>query len=952
MNYKDTLNLPKTKFKMKARLDQLEPRMQKQWDEKQLHKKLHDQRKGCPKYILHDGPPYPTGDLHLGTGLNKVLKDFFVKYHSMRGYDAPYVPGWDCHGLPIEVKVLEELGEKRKTTSTYVVRKKCRRYAEKYLKLQKKQFKSLGITGYWENPYLTLNTNYEAGTLEVFAEMVDKGYVYRALKPVHWCHHCHTVLAEAEIEYQDIESPSIFVNFPARLDDGQSGEVDLNELFSLDSNDKVNILIWTTTPWTLPANLAIAVHPDADYVAVRYEHPRTHERTVSILSARLAPLVMPDCGVEEYETLGKVEGKRLIGMKYRHPFMNRESPVLGADYVTLTDGTGCVHTAPGHGLEDYVTGVKNELEILSPVDENGTFTDEAGPFSGQHIHQADETIVGHLHDQGFMLHSESSSHSYPHCWRCHRSVIFRSTNQWFVSMDHAELRRKTLEEVQHVQWVPAWGEKRMTQMLSERPDWCLSRQKSWGVPIPAFYCNDCGEVLLNKETVMHVAKVFAEKGSDSWFESDSAEHFMPDNIKCPRCNGENWSKEKDIFDVWFESGSSHNSVLRKRDILQFPADVYLEGTDQYRGWFQLSLLPSMAAWNSPPYKSVVTHGFVVDEKGNKMSKSAGNFIGVKEAVKDFHAEIIRLWALSVDYRNTINVSDSYIKENMVDAYRRIRNTFRYLLGNLADFDPDLHAVSYDDLEDFDRWALDQTAQLTENLEKAWNSHALHRVYGHLHNFCAVQMSSIYFDALKDRLYCSVSDWRQRRSAQTALHHILLSLVKVCAPVLVHTAEEIWSHVKHPDEELESVHLCHWPTPPKEWPNKDVSTRWEILLGVREELARCVERLREEKIVSNNMEVTAAIWAEDESLRNLLQSNSNPLMELLMVSELNLLECRPGDSELERMQSGAKMESLYISVQKSDHPKCPRCWNLRASVGSDSSHPDLCERCAKAVTELA
>ncbi len=955
MSYKETINLPKTKFSMKARLAELEPRIQKKWDEMRLYEKLRQSRAGRPKYVLHDGPPYPTGDLHLGTGLNKVLKDFLVRYHSMHGRDAPFVPGWDCHGLPIEVKVLEELGRQRESAGTSGIRRKCRRYAEKYLELQKQQFRSLGVAGDWSNPYLTLDTGYEAGTLEVFAELVGNGYVYRDLKPVHWCHHCRTVLAEAEIEYSETAGPSIFVNFPALRHSRNGSSVDPFKLFDLKDDDRVNLLIWTTTPWTLPANLAIAVHPQADYVAVRYRHPATGENTVSILSARLAPLVLPDCGVDDYQLLGKVEGNDLIGMQYLHPFMDRENPVLPAGYVTLSDGTGCVHTAPGHGLEDYATGLEHGLDILSPVDEKGFFTGEAGPFAGQHIDEAGPEIVDWLVQKGHMLHSERTVHSYPHCWRCHRPVIFRATNQWFLRMDHENLRDRTLDAVQDVQWVPEWGEKRMRQMLDERPDWCLSRQKSWGVPIPAFYCNGCGEVLLTKKTVLHVADVFAANGSDSWFEADSAEPFLPDDTVCPGCGARDWSREQDIFDVWFESGSSHHSVLRKREGLQFPADVYLEGTDQYRGWFQLSLLPSMAAWNEPPYRTVLTHGFVVDDKGNKMSKSAGNFIGVNDAVKEFHAEILRLWALSVDYRNNINVSETYIKDNMVDAYRRIRNTFRFLLGNLADFDPDAHALPHEELEEFDRWALDQTARLVEGLEDAWDNYDLHKVYGLLHNFCAVQMSSVYFDALKDRLYCSAPGWRARRSAQTALHNILLVLVKACAPVLVHTAEEVWSHVRHRDEEAESIHLCHWPQTPRQWLDEQLNDQWTRILAVRSELARCVEKLREEKEVSNNMDVVAVLWAQDRELHDLLSSHKDTLMELLMVSELKVPEEQPHLNIMTGkygVRWGEKERSLYISVDRSEHPKCARCWNLRPTVGASENHPDLCRRCCEAVSEPA
>ncbi len=947
MSYKDTINLPKTKFSMKARLSDLEPRVQAQWDKMDLYRKLRDKKAGCQRYVLHDGPPYPTGDLHLGTGLNKVLKDFLVRYQSMRGCDAAFVPGWDCHGLPIEVKVLEELGKKRESATIPEIREKCRKYAGKYLKLQKKQFKSLGINGDWDSPYLTINKQYEAGTLEVFAEMVAGGYVYRDLKPVHWCHHCHTVLAEAEIEYDDVDSHSIFVNFPILKHGGTESGTDPYKLFDLKDEDQVNLLIWTTTPWTLPANLAIALHPQADYVAVRYDHPETGKSTVSILSARLAPLVLTECGVEDYELLGNAEGNQLLGMHYRHPFMERHSPVLPAEYVTLDDGTGCVHTAPGHGLEDYRTGLEHGLEILSPVDDKGYFTEDAGPFAGLHINEANQKIVEYLSEPGYILRSGKTSHSYPHCWRCHRPVIFRATNQWFVRMDHQNLRKKALSATEDVDWVPEWGRKRMQLMVGERPDWCLSRQKSWGVPIPAFYCSKCGEVLLTRETVLHVANVFAEKGSDYWFENTSAEEFLPEGTSCTECGSTDWNKERDIFDVWFESGSSHNSVLKKREELAFPADMYLEGSDQYRGWFQLSLLPSMAAWDQAPYKTVLTHGFVVDEEGNKMSKSAGNFIGVEEAVQNFHAEILRLWALSVDYRNTINVSYSYIRDNMADAYRRIRNTFRFVLGNLADFNPDSHAVSYGDMAEFDRWALDQTGRLVHNLQSAWENYELHRVYELLHNFCAVQMSSIYFDALKDRLYCSGADWPARRSAQTALHKILLTLVRICAPVLVHTAEEVWSHVSHPDEEAESIHLCNWPEVPERWLDDKLNQTWQRILNVRQDLARCVEKLREDKKVSNNMEVKASLRTGDESLLSLLNSKKDALIELLMVSELKIMEAKPGEPDHQDMAKGEKEPELRIMVSRANHQKCARCWNIRPSVGANTLQPDLCERCVKA-----
>ena len=947
MNYKETINLPSTEFSMKADLQKLEPQMQRKWDEMDLYARTRAARKGRDKYVLHDGPPYPTGDLHLGTGLNKVLKDFFVRYRTMRGCDSPFVPGWDCHGLPIEVKVLEELGERRETTPKRRVRELCRKYALNYVEKQKQQFKSLGVGGDWENPYLTLSPQYERGILEVFAEMVGHGFVCRDLKPVHWCYHCGTVLAEAELEYEDISGPSIFVNFPVPRHTGAAPTVDPWKLFNLHERDDVYVLIWTTTPWTLPANLAVAVREGADYVAVRYRHPGSGKTVVSIIAEATAAGVLSLAGVKEHETLGSVKGRDLVGVQYRHPFMDRDCPVVPADYVTLDDGTGCVHTAPGHGLEDYVTGLAHGLPILSPVDEKGYFTDEAGPFSGLHIMEGDGAIMRHLTDEGHMLWSGESTHSYPHCWRCHQPVIFRATKQWFVRMDHEGFRARAIKAAEQTRWVPQWGLERIRLMLEERPDWCISRQKSWGVPIPAFYCRQCGEVLLTRDVVLKVAEVFGDRGSDSWFENDDAGDFLPRGTRCAKCGSQNWQKESDIFDVWFESGSSHHSVCRKRPELSFPADMYLEGTDQYRGWFQLSLLPSMAAWGEPPYKTVLTHGFVVDEQGRKMAKSLGNFISVEEGVTAFRAEILRLWVLSVDYRDQISVSEDYIKENMADAYRRFRNTFRYLLGNVADFDPSRHAVPHAELREIDKWALDETARLVKAVSEAWEEFDLHRVFTLLHNFCAVQMSAVYLDALKDRLYCSGREWKERRAAQTVLHRVLLTLCKLSAPVLVHTAEEVWSHITHRDEDTDSVHLCHWPEPEQEWLSDEVHERWERILTVRDEVARAVEGLRDRKVVANNMQVKATLWSESKGLAAIMREHADALRELLMVSELVL-----PDAEQEGMTSGVKEPKLHIAVAASPHAKCARCWNLRPSVGRDAACADLCERCVRAVKSLA
>jgi len=936
MNYKDTINLPKTKFKMKANLDQLEPAMQKRWDKMDLYRVIREARAGATKFTLHDGPPYPTGDLHIGTGLNKILKDFIVRYRTMCGDDAPYVPGWDCHGLPIEWKVLQELGAARETLSKAEIRKKCRNYALKYVKAQKKQFKSLGVNGDWDDPYLTILPGYEAGIMEVFAEMVGKGFIYRDLKPIHWCYNCSTALAEAELEYEDVTGPSVYVNFPVTSN--------VSDMFDVTPEDEVNILIWTTTPWTLPANLAVAVLPSADYVAVRYAHPDTGTRTVSILAKALVEQVMETAGVADFEVVGQATGQQLTSLTYRHWFLDRQSPVLPAQYVTLTDGTGCVHTAPGHGQEDYITGMNHGLEILSPVDANGHLDERAGQFNGLHIDEGSKAIVEFLVEEGHMLHGAEATHSYPHCWRCHHPVIFRATNQWFVRIDHDGFREQALEAVKTTRWVPGWGQERIRSMITDRPDWCISRQRTWGVPIPAFYCRACGDVLLTKEVTLNVAKVFEERGADSWFRTDDATEFLPEGTTCT-CGACDFEKETDILDVWFESGSSHNSVVRRRPELSFPADVYLEGVDQYRGWFQLSLLPSLAAWGQAPFKTVVIHGFVVDDQGKKMSKSLGNFISVSDGVKDFRADILRLWCSSVDYHDQMSVSPEAFKQGMADSYRRIRNTFRFLLGNIADFDPAQHSVPLAEMPEIDRWALDALARLVQTVQRGWDDFEIRKVYTPILMFCSQVLSGAYLDVTKDRVYCSAADWKARRSAQTVMHQMLLALTKLVAPILVHTAEQVWDHIEHPDEDVPSVHLASFPQPPAEWLDDALHTRWQRLLAVRDDVARAIEALREEKIVSQSMEVNVTLATTDADLLALLTAHEADLHELILVSDLTILDAVPTDAE---MAPGKGEPTLLIQAVPSTHPKCVRCWNLRSSVGQSAEHPELCARCVKAV----
>ena len=943
MDYKKTVNLPKTDFRMKANLLQREPVIRQQWEEQDLYGQVRAARAGKPKFVLHDGPPYPTGELHIGTGLNKILKDFVVRFHTMLGHDSPYVPGWDCHGLPIEHRVMQELGDKAKDLDKTEIRSLCKAYAEKFVDIQRGQFKALGVQGDWDRPYLTLQPSYEGGIIEVFGKLVDKGYVYRGTKPVHWCMTCETALAEAELEYSDEESPSIFVNFELCES--------LRDVFPGVGRERQFVLIWTTTPWTLPANMAIALHPDATYAACRYTNPKTGKVETTVLAQQLANPVLSLLGVSEFETLGTIKGKELAGRQYKHAFIDRVCPIVLADYVTLEDGTGCVHTAPGHGQEDYVTGIKYDIEILSPVDARGYFTEDAQQFAGQHIREGDKTIPETLEELGQLLRMEMFSHSYPHCWRCKRPVIFRSTPQWFVAVDHEGLRQAALEAIQEVEWVPPWGEIRINNMIQERPDWCISRQRSWGVPIPAVYCTECGDALLTKETLDAVQAVFEREGADSWFRNP-ASHFLPQGTTCPSCgSADKFECESDIFDVWFESGSSHNSVCRRHPELAFPADMYLEGSDQHRGWFQLSLLPSLAAHGCAPFKTVLTHGFVMDDKGEKMSKSLGNFISVEDALKRFGSDMIRLWTSSTDYRNDMNVSFDLI-QRMADPYRRVRNTFRYLLGNLADFDPARHSVPYNEMAEFDRWALHKNEQVITQTTEAYATYQFHRVYQILQNFCTVEMSSFYFDIRKDRVYCDGADDLKRRSAQTVMHRVLLTLAKLCAPITVHTAEEVWSHIQAEglagdDADLPSVHLALWPQAKKEWIDEDLDSNWRRIIAVRTEVAREIEKLRAAKTVGSSLEVSVELYVENERLLSLLKEHEADLPAIFIVSEVKL----DSGSHPDAVQA-VEVEGLQVCVRRSTYPKCERCWNQRPSVGDCAEHATLCDRCVAVVKTLA
>ena len=942
--YRDTLNLPRTSFSMKANLVQREPGLRKEWAKKNIYAKIREVRRGGPLYILHDGPPYANGDIHMGHVINKVLKDLVVKYKTMAGFDAPYVPGWDCHGLPIESKVMTELDDKVRQMSKPDIRKACKKYASKYVKVQSRQFQELGVFGDFENPYLTFTPEYEAGILEVFAELVGKGLVYKQLRPIHWSIGCETALAEAELEYKDISSPSIYVNFPvAKESIGRLVELGLAEQTEAEGA-KVCFMIWTTTPWTLAANLAVAVHPNLDYTALTYE--KDGNKFVSLVAADRVEAVVAAGGFEEGQyTVSKksIKGKNLEGLRYEHPFVENNPTdkdaymVILADYVTTQDGTGLVHTAPGHGLEDYMSGQKFGLAIYSPVMDDGRYDDTVPDWlRGQYVLEVDPLVNENLRRSGLLFGQSEIVHSYPHCWRSKGPVIFRATEQWFISVDKElpgvgkSLRDLALERVKDIRWVPAWGQKRIEGMLESRPDWCISRQRSWGLPLPVFVSSR-GQSLLTKESVLAVAKHIAKKGSDSWF-ADSPREILGDDFELPAgFSFDDLQKDENIFDVWFESGCSWYSVAKKAG-WPVPVDLYLEGSDQHRGWFQLSLLPALGAMAKEPFKSVLTHGFTVDEKGLKQSKSLGNYVNAQEEVAKYGADILRLWVASVNYQEDIRCNDELIGRTQ-DTYRKIRNTLRFLLGNIDDFDPNAKSVAYDDMFEIDKWAMQQLQKLIANVTEAYENFVFHRVFSLLYNFCTVEMSSIYMDVLKDRLYCDAADSLSRRSAQTAMYKILDCLVRILAPVLVHTAEEAWAAMKFKSQEVDSVHLAEMPRVDDSIDLASAEPRWQKLMGLRDEVLRVLESLRQEKKIASNQEASVTIYCDDEDAGLVNDFGLEQFAALCIVSEVKL-----------HKDTG----ETTVAAQKSSFKKCQRCWNYWPSVGTDNEYADLCERCVSIV----
>lgn len=922
MDYKNTLNLPQTAFPMKANLSKREPEILAKWEEMRLYHQLREQSEGRPTYILHDGPPYANGHIHLGTALNKILKDMIIKSRQMSGFDAPYVPGWDCHGLPIEHNVDKELGPRKKTMTKVEIRQHCRRYAERFIDIQRQEFKRLGGLGEWENPYLTMSYDYEAAIARELGRFFDRGGVIRSKKPIYWCSSCTTALAEAEVEYHDHSSPSIYVKFPLSAESG-AGFPEL-------AGKAVSVLIWTTTPWTLPANLAIALHPDFTYAAVAAQ-----EGEIWIMAEGLVEGCMQSFGIADYQIVRTFRASDLEGLKCRHPFLDRDSVLVLGSHVTLEAGTGCVHTAPGHGREDYDMALQYGLEVLSPVDDRGRFTAEVPLFEGQFVFDANEAVIAKLKEVGRLVLQKGITHSYPHCWRCKKPVIFRATEQWFISMEKNDLRRKALEWIDRVEWIPGWGRDRIHNMIANRPDWCISRQRSWGVPITVFTCEDCGELLASREVFDHVTALFEKEGADCWF-ARSTEELLPPGAACPGCGKSRFKKEMDILDVWFDSGASYAAVLEGRSYLDAPADLYLEGSDQHRGWFHSSLLEAVGTRDVAPYRSVLTHGFVVDGQGYKMSKSLGNVIAPEEIIRQYGAEILRLWVSGEDYRDDIRISQDILKR-LSEAYRRIRNTCRFLLGNLNDFDPAQDAVPYDQMEELDRFALGQLQDLIQRIRTAYERFEFHRVYHALHNYCVVDLSALYLDILKDRLYTTGTESPARRSAQTALHEILTSLLKLMAPILSFTADEAWTYLPH--RTSETVHLESFPEVNPAFQDEALNARWQTILSLRSDVTRALEGARQAKTIGHPLDAWVKI-ALPETLQESCAGQEELLRSVFIVSQVSFVTT----SELAAPVEGVEVPGLLLEVVPASGEKCERCWVRDESVGRFPDHPVICHRC--------
>src|SRR5215831_7486881 len=977
LDLKKTVNLPKTSFAQKANLPQTEPARLKKWAEMDLYGMIRQARTGAKKFILHDGPPYANADIHLGTALNKILKDLIVKSRTMLGYDTPYVPGYDCHGLPIELHVERKLGEKKKEMAPLSIRRACREYAANALKRQTADFQRLGILGEWENPYITMSDHYEAETARLFARFVERGFVYKGARPVYWCIHDQTALAEAEVEYHQHTSPSVYVKFPLRSDPAK--------IDPALTGRQVFALIWTTTPWTLPANLGIAVHPDFDYVALQ------SEAEVYIVAADLVEAVAEKCGLTSPQVLARFRGSKLDRLEAKHPWIDRPSLFMVGEHVTLGGeadaeteldvseardksattkaGTGLVHTAPGHGHDDFVIGKQYGLDIYCPVDHAGRFTNEIEHFAGLSVFEANPKIVEFMRQRGVLLFSEDYAHRYPHCWRCKNPVIFRATPQWFIAMDRtaeepaekdeddrdrtnftsnfvggqtidgSSLREMALEEVdRRVKWIPAWGRDRMRNMLAGRPDWCVSRQRVWGVPIPAFYCNSCNQVIAEATLIRHVADIFEKESADAWYQREPGA-LLPADFQC-QCGGSEFTKETDILDVWFDSGSSSIAVLEARSHLRWPADVYIEGGDQFRGWFNSSLMVGLAVHDRAPYRTVLTHGWTVDAQGKAMHKSAGNAVPPDEVIKESGAEILRLWSASSNYFDDMRCSPE-ILQRVTDGYRKLRNTARYALGNLYGFDPARDSVASDELLEIDRWALAELDAIIAKVRVAYESYEFHVVYHTLYHFATVTLSARYFDILKDRLYTFAPRNPARRSAQTALYRIADALARMLAPILVFTADEIWENLPADNNRAVSVHMA---TLPEASGAQDAALRanWDLLFALRDDVLRALEEARVAKVIGSSLEADVTLVAQGETLE-LLRRYEDQLRYLFIVSRVELQEAVGADASIE--------QDVAVRIGRAPGQKCERCWNYSTRVGESEKYPTVCERCVAALTEI-
>jgi isoleucyl-tRNA synthetase len=933
--WKDTVNLPRTGFPMKANLQTAEPEAIARWEAMDLYGQIRANRRGAPKFVLHDGPPYANGKIHLGTALNKILKDLVVKSKTMAGFDAPYVPGYDCHGLPIELKVDRELGPKKREMSLADIRRSCRAYAERFIDVMTGEFKRLGVSGQWDEPYLTMKYRYQADIVRALGKFVERDIVYKGKKPVHWCIHCRTALAEAEVEYDDHTSPSIYVEFPA----GDAGKAELAARMPALAGREVSVLIWTTTPWTIPSNLAIAFHPEFDYAAYEVEGKAV------IVAEALAERVAKAVGRTFGAPLARMKGEQLEGIRFRHPLYARDSVGVLGDYVTLDAGTGAVHTAPGHGADDFLTGVKYGLEIYAPVGPGGHFLETVELFGGQRVFDANPKIEEALKERGRLWHREAFVHQYPHCWRCHNAVIFLATSQWFVRMDGEPaipcedgvtrtMRDAAKHAIDHqVKWIPAWGRDRIFNMVANRPDWCISRQRAWGVPIPAVDCQKCGEAVLTRELVANAAQVFDEYGADPWYERP-IEEFVPAGLHCPSCGGAEFERERDILDVWFDSGSSHEAVLPRYPDLTWPSDMYLEGSDQHRGWFQSSLLVALATRGRPPFREVLTHGFVVDMEGRKMSKSLGNVVAPQDIIKESGAEILRLWVAATDYAGELRVSKE-ILTRVVDTYRKLRNTSRILVANLYDFDPAADMVPVDKLEAIDRYALARYAEAAERVVRAYAAYDFPTVYQTLNGLATVDLSAFYVDVTKDRMYTLAPRSHERRSTQTVMYIMCEGLARLLAPILPVSADDLWRHL--PGARSASVHLEEFPDVAR-YAAPDLLGTWERLMQVREQVNAALEQQRKDKVIGNSLGARVVITASGPVAR-LLEQHRALLPTLFIVSDL-ALHAGPAD--------GA--DDVRVDVEKAPGVKCERCWRYVPSVRTEPDWAGICDRCVDALAQ--